>query len=278
MRAALYQMSSSDDPVANAADLVSAIAEAARQGADMVLTPEVSNCISSSRAHQRGVLALEEDDATLAAVKAVAAQHSIWVLLGSLALLSGDEDGRFANRSFLIDAEGAVRARYDKIHMFDVTLSETESYRESDGYRPGEEAVVADTPWGRVGLSICYDLRFPHLYRGLAHAGATIITVPAAFSVPTGEAHWHTLLRARAIETGSFVLAPAQTGAHAAHQGRPRRTYGHSLAVGPWGEVLADAGTDVGLTLVDLPLGDVERARGRVPSLTHDRPIKGPVA
>lgn len=273
MRVALLQMTAGEDPVVNASVLVEAVRDAAARGADMLFTPEVSNCLSGSRAHQDAVLVLEAADQTLAAVQAAAAEAGIWVLIGSLALKTGDADGRYANRSILVDDGGVVRARYDKLHMFDVQLSETESYRESSAYRPGDRAVVADTPWAKIGLSICYDVRFAALYRALAQGGAQILTVPAAFAVPTGRAHWHTLLRARAIETGCFVIAPGQVGAHGGGSGALRETYGHSLVVAPWGEVLSDAGTEVGLTLVDLDLAEVGRARGRVAALRHDRPF-----
>jgi len=276
MRAALWQMTSSDQPEGSARVLVEAVVEATRGGADMLLTPEVSNCVSSSRAHQAAVLSFEDQDPTLARLREAAAKAGIWIVIGSLALKTRDPDGRFANRSFLIDGAGKIRARYDKMHMFDVALSEKESYRESAGYRPGKEAVVAHTPWGGVGLSICYDLRFAYLYRALAQGGASILTVPSAFAVPTGKAHWHPLLRARAIETGSFVLAPAQVGDHDGRLGAKRRTYGHTLAVGPWGEVLSDAGAVPGLTFVDMDLSEVGKARARVPSLTHDTPFSGP--
>ncbi|MEO0676942.1 MAG: carbon-nitrogen hydrolase family protein [Pseudomonadota bacterium] len=276
MRVAILQMTSGDDPAANLATLLKAVTEAKAGGADMLLTPEVSNCLSSSRRHQMDVLRHESEDPTLAALKEAAAKAGLWMLIGSLALKTDDADGRFANRSFMIDASGEIVARYDKIHMFDVDLSETESYRESDGYRPGQSAVVAQTPWGGIGLSICYDVRFPHLYRALAQNGAQILTVPAAFAVPTGEAHWHTLLRARAIETGCFVIAPAQVGQHGGGTGALRNTYGHALAVSPWGEVLSDAGTVPGLSFVELDLDDVAKARRRVPSLSHDRPYEGP--
>lgn len=276
MRAALLQLSVTDDPAKNLPVTLSLVREAVAGGAGFVLTPEVTNCLSSDRAHQRSVLRHEEEDATLAALRAEAADHGIWLLIGSLGLLTRDADGRFANRSFLIAPDGRVVARYDKIHMFDVDVSATEQYRESSGYRPGTRAVLAVTPFARIGLTICYDVRFPHLYRRLAQAGAQVLTVPAAFNDTTGAAHWHSLLRARAIETGAYVLAPAQTGSHAAHNGRPRRTYGHSLAVSPWGEVLVDAGTEVGVSFLDLSLAEVERARARVPSLTHDRDFEGP--
>ena len=274
MRVALLQMTSGDDPAANRETILTAMEEARAIGADMLLTPEVSNCLSSSRTHQNAVLALEEEDETLAAVQAAA--QGLWVLLGSLAVKTEDADGRFANRSFLIDGTGSIVARYDKMHMFDVTLSDTESYRESAGYRPGTQAVLADTPWGKIGLSICYDLRFAYLYRALAKAGAAFLTVPAAFAVPTGKAHWHTLLRARAIETGCFVFAPAQVGRHGGGTGALRETYGHSLVVAPWGEVLADAGQERGLTFVDIDPAQIEKARHRVPALTHDREFTGP--
>lgn len=276
MRVGLVQLSVTDDPLANLPVTQDLVRQAIAGGADFVLTPEVTNCLSSDRAHQRAVLRHEEDDPTLAALRAEAAGAGIWLLIGSLGLLTHDADGRFANRSFLIGPDGGLRARYDKIHMFDVTVSETEKYLESSGYRPGNRAVVAEAPFGRIGMSVCYDVRFPHLYRRLAQAGATILTVPAAFNDTTGAAHWESLLRARAIENGAFVLAPAQCGSHANHNGRPRRTHGHSLAVAPWGEVLADGGSDVGVTFADLDLTAVERARGRVPSLSHDRAFEGP--
>ena len=190
--------------------------------------------------------------------------------------MTQDADDRFANRSFLIAPDGSVAASYDKIHMLDVNVSATEVYRESEGYRPGTKAVVAETPFARIGLTVCYDVRFPTLYRRLAQDGAQIITVPAAFNHITGAAHWETLLRARAIETGCFVLAPAQTGFHPEANGKGRKTHGHSLAIAPWGEILADAGTEPGVTLVELELSEVGKARGRVPSLTHDRGFDGP--
>ncbi len=276
MRTALLQMTSSDDPAENLKTVQRMMAEAVASAAGFVLTPEVTNCLSGSRTHQQQVLRLEEEDPTLAALRDAAARHGVWLLLGSLGVKTHDADGRFANRQFLISPEGDVVARYDKIHMFDVEVSAEETYRESDGYRPGTRAVVATTPFAKIGMSICYDVRFAYLHRALAKAGAQILTVPAAFSHVTGAAHWHALLRARAIETGCFVLAPAQTGTHPASRGPSRRTYGHSLAVAPWGEVLADAGTDPGVCIVDLDLEKVEEARKRVPSLTHDREFDGP--
>jgi predicted amidohydrolase len=276
MRAALVQMTSSDDPAENLAAVIDSLRQAADAGADIALTPEVTNCVATSRARQLAVLRPEDEDPLLAGARDQAARLGLWVLLGSLAIKTGDADGRFANRSFLIGPDGQIAARYDKIHMFDVAVTDTETHRESAGFRPGTRAVVADTPFARLGLTICYDLRFAHLHRALAQAGAQVLTVPAAFTPPTGKAHWEVLLRARAIETGCFVLAPAQTGDHRLSEGRPRRTHGHSLAVSPWGEVLADAGTAPGLTVVDLDLADVTAARARIPALTHDRGFDGP--
>ena len=275
-QAALIQLNSSDDPVANLRDTVAFIRNAAGAGAKFILTPEATNCVSASRTHQNNVLMPEGEDATLAALCALALELKVWLLIGSIALKTSDSDGRFANRSFLISPTGQIIARYDKIHMFDVTVSKTEVYRESAGYRPGRAAVVAQTDFGPVGMSICYDLRFAYLYRQLAHAGAQILTVPSAFSPVTGAAHWEALLRARAIETGCYVLAPAQVGTHDCSVGKPRKTWGHSLAVAPWGEVLVDGGTDVGFSLVDLDLAQVEAARSRIPSLSHDRNFEGP--
>ena len=276
MRVALLQLTASDDPEQNLVVVREMIRDATKNGADIVCTPEVTNCVSTSRSHQRAVLCQEEDDPTLAGLCDVAKTYETWVFVGSLALKSRDKDGRFANRSFVINAHGEVVARYDKIHMFDVDVSKEETYRESDGYRPGKRAEIAETPFGCFGLSICYDVRFPHLYRSLAKAGAEILLIPAAFSPVTGAAHWRTLLRARAIETGCFVVAAAQTGTHPASCGTSRKTHGHSLVVAPWGEVLADGGVEPGITYVDIDLREVERARRRVPSLSHDRSFEGP--
>ncbi|HRK41984.1 MAG TPA: carbon-nitrogen hydrolase family protein [Gemmobacter sp.] len=276
MRCALIQLNVTDDPVANLPETLAFIRAAAQGGAQFVLTPECTSLLSSSREHQRATLRPEDEDLTLAALRAEAAGLGIWLLIGSLGVMTGDADGRFANRSFLIGPDGAIVARYDKIHMFDVNVSETEVYRESVAYRPGSRAVLAETPWAKIGMAVCYDLRFPHLFRRLAQGGAQVLTVPAAFNHLTGAAHWETLLRARAIETGCFVLAPAQTGFHAEAHGKGRLTHGHSLAVAPWGEVLVDAGTDPGVTFVDLDLAEVIRARARVPSLTHDHAFEGP--
>jgi predicted amidohydrolase len=276
MRVALVQLTVGDDPGENLPVTLAHVRKAAAGGAAFVLTPELTNGLSSSRTRQRALFHQEDDDPTLAALQAEAKAAGIWLLVGSLGLLTGDPDGRFANRSFLIAPDGGIAARYDKIHMFDVNVSETEVYRESEGYRPGARAVLAETPFAKVGMTVCYDLRFPALYRRLAQAGAQILTVPAAFNHITGAAHWEVLLRARAIETGCFVLAPAQSGFHPEREGKGRRTHGHSLAVAPWGEVLADAGTEPGVTFVDLDLSQVRDARHRIPSLDHDRTFDGP--
>jgi predicted amidohydrolase len=276
MRAALIQLNVTDDPAANLAVTLAQVQTAVAGGAGFVLTPEMTNCLSSSREHQHRVFRPEDQDETLAALREAAVRAGIWLLIGSLGLATTDPDGRFANRSLLIAPDGAIAARYDKIHMFDVNVSETEVYRESAGYRPGNRAVLAQTPFATLGLTVCYDVRFAYLYRRLARAGAQILTVPAAFNHITGAAHWEPLLRARAIETGCFVLAPAQTGFHAEAHGKGRRTHGHSLAVAPWGEVLLDAGTEPGVSFVELDLARVDQARARVPALTHDREVTGP--
>ena len=276
MRAALVQLTVGDDPAANLTQTQAHIAAAVASGAGFVLTPECTNLLSSNHDHQRAVLHPEETDPTLAALREQAAKAGIWLLIGSLGLLTTDPDGRFANRSLLISPTGDIAARYDKIHMFDVNVSETEVYRESSGYRPGTQAVVVDSPFAKIGMTVCYDVRFPHLYRALAQAGAQIITVPAAFNHITGAAHWEVLLRARAIETGCFILAPAQTGFHPETNGKGRRTHGHSLAIAPWGEILADAGTEPGVTLIELDLSEVTKARARIPSLSHDRDFTRP--
>ncbi|MBK5933988.1 putative amidohydrolase [Rhodovulum imhoffii] len=276
MRAALIQMNGSDDPAENLTAVCRALAVAAQGGAEFALTPEVTNCISTSRHRQGEVLHPECSDPTLAALREEAARLGLWLLIGSLAVKSDDSSGRFANRSLLIGPDGAVAARYDKIHMFDVDISAQERFRESEGYRPGTRAVVARTPFAVLGLSICYDLRFAALYRSLAQAGAQVLTVPAAFSPTTGVAHWRPLLQARAIETGCYVLAPAQCGAHRASRGGARSSHGHSLVVSPWGEVLADGGKNPGVIYADLDMAEVEKARARVPSLSHDRPFTPP--
>ena len=272
----LITLNSSDDPAQNLRVVQSYIDEAAALGAQSVMTPEVTNCMSTSRAHQHQVLRHEADDVTLHALQKQALKLGVSILIGSLALKTDDVDGRFANRSFWIGSDGEIKARYDKIHMFDVTLSETESYKESAGYRPGSQAIVVPTSIGTIGMSICYDLRFAYLHRELAKAGADILTIPAAFAQATGRAHWEILLRARAIETGCFVFAPAQTGLHQGALRSQRKTYGHSLAISPWGEVLYDGGIECGVGIVDYDLNDVAKARNAVPSLQHDRVFEGP--
>jgi predicted amidohydrolase len=276
IKAALLQLTSSDDPAENLGIMRDMMRQAATQGAGFILTPEVSNCVSQNREHQNAVLQTQDDDLTLAGLRHEARDLGVWLLIGSLALKTNDADGRFANRSFLIGPDGTIRASYDKIHMFDVQVSQTEVYRESSGFRPGDRAVVADAGFAQIGMTICYDIRFPHLHRQLAQAGAQVLTVPAAFSPVTGAAHWEALLRARAIETGCYVLAPAQTGQHASHTGGTRRTYGHSMAISPWGEIIVDAGTEPGISFVDLDMNTVAQARARVPALTHDRKFNPP--
>ncbi len=276
MRTALLQLCSGDDPAVNLVATEGLLREAAAGGAALVMTPECTNIVSMDRERQRAVLTAEGDDPTLARLAEVARELGVWLVLGSLCLRSGEPDGRFVNRSFLIGPDGRVRARYDKIHMFDVVLKGGEAYRESSAYMPGKLAVLTEAAGLRLGMTVCYDLRFPSLYRDLAQAGAEVVSVPSAFTVPTGQAHWHVLLRARAIETGAYVLAPAQSGTHAAASGVARRTYGHSLAVSPWGEVLADAGEGGGVSFVEIDPAEVERARAMVPSLEHDREYAPP--
>ena len=269
MRAALFQMTSGIDPTANAAAITDMAARAKGEGADMVFTPEMAGYLDRNRQRAAETLRTEADDPVLATIRDAAAKWGLWVHVGSLAFKGEREDGRWANRSFVIDDRGEIRARYDKIHLFDVDLATGESWRESSVYGPGEQVVAVDTPWARMGLSICYDMRFPDLYRALTNAGATILLMPAAFTVPTGQAHWHILLRARAIEAGCFVIAPAQTGRHA----DGRETYGHSLIVDPWGEVLLDMGEKAGLALADIDMARIEEVRGRVPAIANRREI-----
>lgn len=283
MRAGVVQMNSGDDPARNLTQAEALIRKAAAQGARLVLTPEVTNLVTRDRARQAAILQPEGTDPTLAALRRLAGDLGIWLLIGSLALAADDGAGRWHNRSFLIGPDGGIRARYDKIHMFDVELGGDESYRESSAYAPGERAVLASVDAApeplTLGLSICYDLRFPHLYRQLAQAGAQVLCIPSAFSPVTGRAHWEVLLRARAIENGAYVLAPAQAGLHSAVRDGGRRSWGHSLAVSPWGEILAQAdGESPGLLVVDIDPAEVDRARARVPSLRQDRPFSPPGA
>ncbi len=263
-KVALVQMRSAMEPKANLAAALAAIEEAKSAGADYVLTPEMTNIIAK-RERLMAAIVEEERDPTLAALREAARKHSLYIHIGSLAIKASPE--RAANRSFLIDRRGDVVARYDKIHMFDVDLAGGESYRESHSYRPGDLAVVADLPWGRLGVTICYDLRFPALYRALAESGASFLSIPSAFTKPTGEAHWHVLMRARAIENGCFVFAAAQGGRHESG----RESFGHSLIVDPWGQILAEGGTEPAVILADVDPAQVTAARSRIPSLHHGR-------
>jgi predicted amidohydrolase len=258
-------MRSGLDPAVNLDAAVRLIGEAKAAGADYVLTPEMTNIMELKRERLLAAIVAEEADRSLAAFRELARKLAIHLHVGSLAIKLPGE--RAANRSFLIGPDGEVVARYDKIHMFDVDLANGESYRESRNFRPGERAVAADLPWGRLGLTICYDLRFPALYRALAESGSSMLAIPAAFTRQTGEAHWHVLVRARAIENGSFVFAAAQGGRHE----NGRETYGHSLVVDPWGNVLAEAGTEPGIVLAQVDPAAVAAARARVPSLQHGR-------
>ena len=264
-KAAMIQMRSGLTPGANSDDAVRMIGEAKSAGADYVLTPEMTTILAARREQLFSVVVEEEADASLATLREVARKLGIYVHIGSLAIKISPD--RAANRSFLIGPKGDILARYDKIHMFDVDLAGGESYRESRNYRPGELAVLADLPWGRLGLTVCYDLRFPALYRALAEAGATMLAIPSAFTKQTGEAHWHVLMRARAIENGSFVFAAAQGGKHE----NGRDTYGHSLIVDPWGSIIAEGGTEPGVIMAEINPAEVASARARIPSLQHGR-------
>jgi predicted amidohydrolase len=263
--AAMVQMRTSLLPEPSLEQGIALIREAVRQGADYVQTPEVSNMMQLNRKALFEHLKSEDDDPSLKAYRALAAELKIHLHVGSLALRFSPE--KAVNRSFLIGPEGNLLASYDKIHMFDIELPDGESYRESANYQPGETAVIADLPWGRIGLTICYDVRFPALYRALAESGASFLTVPSAFTRKTGEAHWHTLLRARAIENGCFVFAAAQGGLHE----NKRETYGHSLIIAPWGETLAEGGVEPGVVLAEIDPSRVETARKAIPSLQHGR-------
>jgi predicted amidohydrolase len=265
IRAALIQLRSGTDMARNAAEASALIREAAGQGASFVATPEMTNILEPDRPRLRSLARPEREDASVAAFSVLAQELGLWLSIGSLALQGPGE--KLVNRSLLFTPDGGIAARYDKIHLFDVDLPTGESLRESHAYDGGAEAVLVETPLGAIGLTICYDMRFPHLYRALAKAGAKLFTVPSAFTVPTGRAHWHVLLRARAIETGSFIVAAAQGGRHESG----RETYGHSLIVSPWGEVLAEAGTEPGIVIADIDLAQADLARARIPALVHDR-------
>ena len=271
---ALIQTRTPASPAAAFAHVEPLIREAAAGGAKLILTPEASNFLIKDPAARAAVLSTDEADAVVGGLRDLARELGVWLLIGSAIVRSGHEgDDRAANRSLLIDDKGAVVATYDTLHVYDVDLPTGERWRESAAIRPGDGAVVAGTPWGWLGLTICYDIRFPQLYRALAKAGAAMISVPAAFTVPTGEAHWETLLRARAIETGCWILAPAQAGTH--EDGR--RTWGRSTVVGPWGEVVAKLDHDEpGVLFATLDFEVVTRARNAVPQLTHDREFGGP--
>ena len=264
-KAAMIQMRSGLQPGANIDAAVRYIGDAKSAGAEYVLTPEMTNILAANRDQLFAVAVEEEADPSLATLREVARKLGIYVHIGSLAIRISPD--RAANRSFLIDPKGDILARYDKIHMFDVDLAGGESYRESRNYRPGELAVLADLPWGRLGLTVCYDLRFPALYRALAEAGATMLAIPSAFTKQTGEAHWHVLIRSRAIENGCFVFAAAQGGRHE----NGRDTFGHSLIVDPWGRIIAEGGTEPGVIVGEINLSEVVNARARIPSLQHGR-------
>jgi len=264
-KAAMIQMRSGLDPAANIDAVIHMIGEAKAAGADYVQTPEMTNIMEVKRERLFATIVEEATDTSLVTLRELARKFGIYVHIGSLAIRLTPE--RAANRSFLISPQGEIIARYDKIHMFDVDLANGESYRESRNYRPGEQAVLCDLPWGRLGLTICYDLRFPALYRALAEAGATMLAIPSAFTQQTGEAHWHALNRARAIENGCFVFAAAQGGKHA----NGRDTFGHSLIVDPWGRIIAEGGTEPGVVMAEIDLTQVYKARARIPSLQHGR-------
>ncbi|MEN8723255.1 MAG: carbon-nitrogen hydrolase family protein [Alphaproteobacteria bacterium] len=266
-RAGLVQLTAGTAVTENIRTASTLIREAAGAGADFISTPEVTSLMQRNSAQALAVTRADSDDLALRSLRTLADELGVWLHIGSLPIRLTEQT--IANRSFLLDPKGRIAASYDKIHMFDVTLPGGESIRESKVFRPGARAVTAPLPWGKLGLSICYDLRFPHLYRSLAKAGADILTVPAAFTRVTGQAHWHVLLRARAIETGSFVLAAGQCGDH--EDGR--KTFGHSLIVNPWGEVLADGGTEPGIVTADIDVSEVATARAQIPALAHDRPF-----
>ena len=268
-RVGLVQMCTGRSVEKNLADAGELIREAARQGAQYVQTPEITTLMEPERTRLFAAIRPEEGNAAISHFRALARELGIWLHVGSMAVLLGS--GKIANRALLISPSGEIEARFDKIHMFDVDLAGGESYRESKNYQAGDTAVLADLPWGTLGITVCYDLRFPHLYRALAKAGADFLAIPSAFTRPTGEAHWHVLMRARAIENGCFVFAAAQAGKHESG----RETYGHSLIVSPWGEVLAEAdGVHPSVIVADVELADVQQARQRIPSLQHDRPFQ----
>lgn len=268
---ACVQTNTTRDPHENIERVGPLIRDAARQGAQLITTPEIVGMLEPKRDLAFAKAKPEDSHEVLAAFRGLAAELGVWLLVGSISIKVSED--KLANRSFLLDDRGQIVARYSKIHMFDVQVGDGQTYRESNTYQAGGEAVIAETPWGRMGLTICYDIRFPYLYRALAQAGAEVIFAPAAFTKVTGEAHWHVLQRSRAIETGCYIVSAAQTGEHA----EGRRTYGHSVIVDPWGRVVADAGEEVGVITAEIDLTEVGVARGKVPSLTHDRVIGEPV-
>ncbi|HUB95254.1 MAG TPA: carbon-nitrogen hydrolase family protein [Stellaceae bacterium] len=270
--AACLQLNAAREITPNIAAASDLVRRARDQGADLIMTPEVSDMMEPRRALRLEKAMPEARHPMLAAFAALARETGAWLLLGSIVVREEGGDGRLANRSILLSPDGQVAARYDKIHMFDVSLAGGETYRESAAFRPGDKAILARLPWGVLGMTVCYDLRFPHLYRALAQGGAQFLSIPSAFTVPTGRAHWHVLLRARAIENFCFVFAPAQWGEHA----EGRRTYGHALIVAPWGEILAEAEDGPGMILARIDPARIEEARRSVPSLDHDRPFAGP--
>jgi predicted amidohydrolase len=273
LKAALLQLRTPDTHDAALAQAAPLVRQAAEQGAELILTPEGTNILQKDRERLFAALRSQDEDPVVLGLRDLARELGVWILIGSVLVKRTDGDGRAANRSLLVGSDGAIRASYDKLHMFVADLPTGESPRESDSYAPGEAAAVADTPWGRLGLSICYDIRFPGLYRRMAKAGAAMLAVPSAFTRPTGEAHWEVLLRARAIENGAFVLAPAQGGDHA----DGRRTWGRSMVVDPWGKVIAqDFGDEPGVIMAELELEAVERARRALPTLQHEREFAGP--
>lgn len=265
--AACVQLTSGTDPLENLKISSELITEAASKGADFISTPEVTNMMEPYKKEARAKAQFEEDDITLNAYQTLADQHNIWLLAGSLVIKKPDED-RLANRSFLISPEGKITARYDKIHMFDVELENGETHKESNAYAPGKEAIIANTPWGKLGMAICYDVRFAHLFQDLAvKGGAGFLTVPAAFTYTTGSAHWHTLLKARAIENGAFVIAAAQCG----HHSEKRHTYGHSVIIDPWGDILVDGGEEPGVITATIDMSQVIKRRNQIPNLKNIR-------
>lgn len=270
-KASCIQTHTTDDLDGNLGQIKLLMKEAHSQGADFVALPEACEFLSGDKAAMRNHACLPSESRALKVISELASQYDYWVLVGSLTVRH--ENGSMANRSFLLSPKGEVVSYYDKIHLFDANIPGNKGARESDLYNPGDRAVTAELPWGKLGMTICYDLRFPHLYRCLAHSGVHFITVPAAFAQMTGEAHWHSLLRARAIENGCFIIAPAQTGNHYG----VRYSFGHSLIISPWGEVLADGGKDIGVITTTVTLDEIKKARSVIGSLSHDRSFSPPI-